>query len=230
MPRNHSKAFLSGALALAAVALAGCEQPPPPAPAGLQQASAPPELHVNRKTDAHDLQLDASGAPSALERQRLDAFIADLAGNRPDALHVTISGSRPEAQMQGVVRMLVEDGLDPKKIDLAPPSDAAASGPVSVAVDRYLVTPPTCAPWNAEASAGMDNSATRPDFGCSNLKNLGGMVADPHDLVSGSSSPYTDGATAAAVQRYYEDKLKRLPPLEGISTFSTSGSSGTGAP
>lgn len=206
---------LPAALACLAAALVGCESPSGPP----RQAATSLELNVNRTTERHDVQLGPTGRPSALERQRLDAFVADLAGNRPDALQATISGPHTEPQLRSIAKILADDGLDPKRIAIAPAGGAPiAAAPVSIVIDRYAVVPPPCAPWQALASASADNSATRPDFGCTNQKNLGAMIADPRDLIKSASSPYADGATAAsAVQRYHEDKLKPLPALQGYA-------------
>ncbi len=59
----------------------------------------------------------------------------------------------------------------------------------------------------------------------SNEGNLAAMVADPHDLQVGKSSPTTDALlAAAAVDRLRHDKVKALPS----TTFGVSGG-GAGA-
>jgi len=226
MSKLHSKMALT-VLGLAAIALAGCEEDPG---ATLPRQSTDPwSLQVQRQSESHEIVLDTRGAISALERQRLDAFIADLSAGRPEALRVTIGGARNQAQNRVVARILAEDGLDPKHIAEVPGAPARANALV-ITVDRYTVVPPPCAPWTTLATAASDNSVTRPDFGCSNLKNLGAMVADPHDLVKGSSSVYADGAAAAAaVKRYQEDKVKPLPPLNGFGAVENTSPASAGA-
>jgi hypothetical protein len=45
-----------------------------------------------------------------------------------------------------------------------------------------------------------------------NEGNLAAMVVDPHDLVQGRSSNFSDGTLAAnAVDRLYRDKVRALP-------------------
>jgi len=208
-------------LATAAM-LAGCTQPASQAPS--PHAAAAPTFKLRQQTESHMLQLGPDGKASALERDRLDAFIADLAIKRPDALHVTVGGAGDNVRLQGAVRMLAEDGIDPAKIVLAP--GAAATGQVTVQVDLYGVDAPACAPWSAIVSAG-DDSTGRSDLGCSDLANLGAMVADPRDLVKGSTTPYSDAITStAAVQRYHEDNVKPLPEVSGFGAVPKGGSSG----
>jgi hypothetical protein len=53
------------------------------------------------------------------------------------------------------------------------------------------------------------------------------MVADPHDLVNGSSEPYAYGDTAAtAVSRYRSDEVKALTRSGGFAPGSGGGGGG----
>ena len=191
-----------------AVALAGCDQATPPQPLTLQ-SSAPLTIPVHKDSQTHPLALGANGQPSPLERERLRAFIADMAGSRPDAVHVTITGTPSSVQLRALTTLLVTDGVDPNKIAVAPPG--ATRSPLTITIDRYVATPPVCNPWATiyTASTEVNANPARAQLGCSDLNNLGAMVADPHDLVKGSSDPYASGATAArAAARYQGDTVK----------------------
>lgn len=212
-----------------AAMLAGCVQPAP-----AQQAAVPPAplaLKARVHTEAHPLALSPDGKANALERSRLDAFIADLAVKRRDALHATVGGTGNNLQRLEATRMLAEDGIDPANIVLAPAAKGAtATGPVIIEVELYSVDAPPCAPWSTIVSAAGNSSAELPDLGCSNLTNLAAMVSDPRDLMHGSTTPYADGITsAAAVQRYNEDNVKPLPQSTGFGAAAKSGSSSSGA-
>lgn len=204
-----------------AIALSGCDQTTPPQPLSLQ-SSAPLTIPVHKDSQTHPLALGANGQLSPLERERLRAFIADMAGSRPDAIHVTITGTPSAVQLRALTSLLMSDGVDPQKIAVAPPG--AARRPLSITIDRYVATPPVCNPWGTiyTASAEVNANPARAELGCSDLNNLGAMVADPHDLVKGTSDPYADGTTAArAVSRYRSDTVK---------PFINSGGFGPGAP
>ena len=208
-----------------AMALSGCDQATPPQPLTLQGA-APLTIPVHKDTQTHPLLLGANGQPSPLERERLRAFIADMAGSRPDAIHVTISGQPTPVQVRALTTLLVTDGVNREKIAVAPPS--AARSPLTITIDRYVATPPVCNPWGTvyTASAEVNANPARADLGCSDLNNLGAMVADPHDLVKGSSDPYASGATAArAAARYQSDTVKPLPNSGGFGPGSAPSSS-----
>ena len=79
-----------------------------------------------------------------------------------------------------------------------------------------------CPDWrNARVAHPMDwvlpdtNTIRNARFGCVNDTNLVHQVADPRDLETGGQSrPFAaapNAASAAALQRYYADKLKPLP-------------------
>jgi pilus biogenesis lipoprotein CpaD len=210
----------------AAATLAGCAQEASPAPT--PHAAAPQAFTLREQTESHTLQLGSDGKASALERDRLDAFIANLAIKRPDALHVSVGGTSNDVQLQGAVRMLAEDGIDPTKIVLAPTRQAAAAtGQVIVEIDLYRADAPACAPWSTIVSATDDGNTGRPDLGCSDLANLDAMVADPRDLIKSSTTPYANGVTSAtAVQRYNEDDVKPLPEASGFGAIPKNNASG----
>ncbi|WP_321397453.1 CpaD family pilus assembly lipoprotein [Emcibacter sp.] len=69
-------------------------------------------------------------------------------------------------------------------------------------VSRYVVTPPRCGDWSRNSAANYNN-APMMDFGCTTQANLGLMVANPRDLITGnrSASPQAEKA-AKAVSTY----------------------------
>lgn len=209
-----------------AAMLTGCVQPAPPATQKATAAPpAPPALEARLHTEGHKIALSPDGKANALERNRLDAFIADLATKRRDALHATVGGTGNNLQLREAARMLAEDGIDPANIVLALGGNGTiATGPVTIEVEFYSVDAPSCAPWSTVVSATKDGSATQPDLGCSDLTNFAAMVSDPRDLMHDSTASYADGITsAAAVQRYNEDKVKPLPQSSGFGVAAGSG-------
>ena len=112
------------------------------------------------------------------------------------------------------------------------PADHAVIG-----VGRYAVTLPPCPNWSSPPNATYTNAHTS-NWGCAVATNLGLMVANPADLVSGRPLRPADGTTAvAAVQRYLTDRV-RQPPAPTASPFAattggggdTGGAPGGGAP
>lgn len=68
-------------------------------------------------------------------------------------------------------------------------------------ISKYVVTTPDCG-WNQPAYPNYNNAPT-DNFGCATQANLGLMVANPRDLITGQegSAPNAE-RTALAVQRY----------------------------
>jgi len=97
-----------------------------------------------------------------------------------------------------------------------------------VTVGRYTVTLPACPNWSESLAVEFTN-AFSSYYGCANATNLGLMVANPADLVSGRTLAPADGQPAvAAVQRYMTDRVKQ-PPTPTASPFAaTSGGGGGG--
>lgn len=76
------------------------------------------------------------------------------------------------------------------------------AGSVVLYVERYIVATPTCGEWLPE----FNNSSRNNDsafHGCASTANLGLMIANPRDLISGQNS---GTSTAAAVGALYTPK------------------------
>jgi len=202
-----------------ALILAGCGTTAPPGalgPVDLGDFQAAPRdlVRVEGFSDSHLVRLDrAAGYVGKMERDRLAAFIADVAANRPESLRVVLRGAATQAQLKGVADLLVADGVDPTHIARADlrSGPAAPWGTIVVAVERAIAVLPDCPGWINHVSAPEDN-LTNPNFGCSNVTNFAAMVGDPHHLRQGASSIYTDGEVGAtSVADYRADKVKELP-------------------
>jgi pilus biogenesis lipoprotein CpaD len=206
-------ALASGVLALF---LAGCGTTTPPG-VELGDYTAPPRdlLQVESIADSHFVRLGRTGSVGKPELDRLDAFVADIAENRPESLRVALRGSATPTQFRAVADRLVADGVDPRNIERAgwrsgPP---VPRGAVAIAVERAVAVLPDCPGWVDHVSGPADNR-TNPNFGCSDLTNFAATVGDPHHLSKGASSIYFDGERAAtSVANYRADKVKDLPAI-----------------
>ncbi|MBT7526701.1 MAG: hypothetical protein HN658_05330, partial [Rhodospirillales bacterium] len=81
---------------------------------------------------------------------------------------------------------------------------------VRIVVHRFVVTAPRCPDWRkTPASDGANTQSS--NLGCANTVNLGLMVANPRDLVSGRETGPMDGTRAAAgINRYRNGKVTKL--------------------
>lgn len=74
-----------------------------------------------------------------------------------------------------------------------------------------------CPQWENHTLAGLENTF-KPQFGCSDMYNLGKMIAEPSDLVRGRALGEADAASGVlGIERYREDKKKQLINAKDIS-------------
>jgi pilus assembly protein CpaD len=94
-------------------------------------------------------------------------------------------------------------------------------------IGRYTVTLPPCPNWSSPPQAEYTNQHIS-NWGCAAATNLGLMVAQPADLVSGRTLGPTSATTAVtAVTRYNEDRVKS-PPAPTANPFAASTGGGEG--
>jgi pilus biogenesis lipoprotein CpaD len=200
----------------------------PPGVEPVDYTVAPRDLvSVVSVPDGFLVRLGRGGNVDARERERLKAYVADVAANRPESVHVLLHGPAAPSQFRAVARVLIADGIDPANIVRAAPGTGAPSprGAVAMGIERAVAVLPDCPGWVDHVSAPEDNR-TSPNFGCSDVSNFAAMVGDPHHLAAGASSIYHDGERGAiAVATYRADKvydkwIKELPKSE---TFSIMG-------
>lgn len=193
---------LSGALAACAPSLQNSQW---------SGAESPKENQVLYLRQTYDVRFEAGkDTLSPAEQQRLSAFLAREEVGLNDEITLAAGsgggkeqnlGSRRAASVAGYLRAL----------NLKPAADTAAGAPadhVTVVVGRYVVVPPQCPDWRKPSE---DDPANTPssNFGCATATNLGLMVADPRDLVSGKTPSGSDAEhNALAVQRYREGRIK----------------------
>jgi pilus biogenesis lipoprotein CpaD len=226
--RSTTRLFAIG-IAMLTLVLAGCGTTAPPSAQGPVDlgdfAAAPRDLiQVEGYSDSHAVRLDRSGNVGKLERDRLAAYIADVAKNRPESLRVALRGPASPAQLRQVEGLLVAHGVDPQHIRADRRSGPRAPhGTIIVAVERAIAVLPDCPGWINHVSAPEDN-LTNPNFGCSDVTNFAAMVGDPHHLRQGASSIYTDGEVATTMMTDYRtdkvaERWKDLPQINERSNI-----------
>jgi pilus assembly protein CpaD len=143
------------------------------------------------------------GAIAPDEGARLEAFL-NTNDVSPGA-HVTLSTSGGIVPAEAVRDRLVARGVRPYDIVIRSAASRGRSNlqVVDVSVEQYRVQPPECGRWSTDEH--FEN--TSGDFGCSTVRALGLMVADPHDLVAGKNAGHTSGPPqVGAIERYHTDK------------------------
>jgi len=72
-------------------------------------------------------------------------------------------------------------------------------------ISRYVVTPPRCGDWSQPSNNNYGNAPTAA-LGCANQANLGLMVANPRDLITGASNDVPDAENSARAIHAYKTK------------------------
>ncbi len=122
----------------------------------------------------------------------------------------TVGGKRPlfEARGRAVQNFLSDLGYVSEVV----PSNVKDENFVVVAVEHYDVRLPACPDWRKNPPL---TNGVWSNHGCADAVNLGLMLADPRDMVTGRELGPMDGTTAAsAVERYRKGEVKELEAEE----------------
>lgn len=226
-------AQVSGLVALG-LALAAC------APATVQTeatgwlaAASPKRLEVNQAKYRHSIYFATDSAEIDTDEQdRLLAFLQ--AANVGDSDTVRLEGHADERaddlynlelasrRAQAVADLLRHHGLAAPQIQplsygerLPATADRTPAAwqrnrRVELLLERYVVTTPACPDWSRASGVDFSNQP-HSNLGCASQTNLGLMVAEPRDLVSGRKLAPADGVhQAQGVTRYREGKVTDL--------------------
>jgi pilus assembly protein CpaD len=186
------------------------------------------EAPNNLRVDSAETRVDLRFAPGSARLAQPDAIRELVAAGRiRPADRVTIASAGPSglAQQRNAVisRELLAYGI----VADALPLETVPANHAILGIGRYTVTLPPCPNWSSPPNAAYTNAHTS-NWGCAEATNLGLMVADPADLVSGRALAPADGMpVVTAVQRYLNDRIKQ-PPAPTASPFAPSTSSGGG--
>lgn len=80
-----------------------------------------------------------------------------------------------------------------------------APGSLRIVVTRASASVPGCPDWSSKSSINFNN-ATSSNYGCATNSNLAAMVADPNDLIKGSTDQGHDPSTATRAIKTYREK------------------------
>ena len=189
------------------------------------------EAPNNLRVDGAESRVDVSFIPGSARLTRPDAIQQLVgAGRIRPADRVTVSAAGPprlaDQRTAAISRELLAFGI----VTSASPLEPVPANHAVIEVGRYTVTLPPCPNWSSPPNVEYTN-AHNSNWGCAAATNLGLMVANPADLVSGRTLAPADGQPAVnAVQRYMTDRVKQ-PPAPTASPFGASGGGGgdTGA-
>ena len=135
---------------------------------------------------------DGTDTLSAMTETSIDRFLTSINAGYGDVIMLDGPSASPE-RIAAVEAVVTRTGLAYGGTSAlgAKPKD----GSVMLYVERYVVTTPNCNYW-PEVTSTQEKNNDSNFHGCASTINLGLMVANPRDLVSGH---YSGTSTAAAV-------------------------------
>jgi pilus assembly protein CpaD len=199
----------------ALLALAGCVT-------DYTKSEAPNNLRI----DGAERRVELAFVPGSARLARSDAIQQLVNSGRLRAAdRVTIAAAGPpglaEQRKAAVERELLRYGI----VAEAVPGENISANRAILDIGRYTVTLPPCPNWSSPPQAEYTN-AHDSNWGCAAATNLGLMVAQPADLVSGRPLGRADaGPATIAVNRYLADRVK-TPPAPTASPFAPTGGGG----
>ena len=205
MQRNI-KILVQTALGLALLSTSACT----PTKSYWSEAESKKENRVEAIRLLHEVRFASGTQLSPMEIMQLDGFLArhDVGyGDRFYILTDVKAANDSEAQRAIVVqKYMAAHGI--KAVGL--PSPESQSGLVRIVVNRHVVIPPNCPDWSKPGTADYSNTSMS-NLGCSNISNLGMMVADPSELIQGRDPGYADAEAAVlGVQRFRAGKPTQI--------------------
>ncbi|MCG8696327.1 MAG: CpaD family pilus assembly protein [Minwuiales bacterium] len=216
--RKNPTIFTAGAVAFAAMVVAGCTKDYNPVThvdntlhyGAWQQIPLKPTFSAETLSLEHQVSFEAGSAGlSPVEQIQLQSFLGQLREGVTERIEVTaLVGDNEDGVAAGRLRTLVAElaryGLEANVTATSPSKTDAEADQVLVAVLHTVVMIPDC-------SVAQPERNKRPDvqLGCTTAANLANMVADPRDLVQGREfGPGESTVLANGVARYKVDKVK----------------------
>jgi len=162
------------------------------------------------------LSFDAEKAAlSSDEVRALDIFLSRSSVGYGDELSMDFALERDgkitslnEERLEHIREILMQRGLR-LSYELTPYGRTPEQNTARLLVSRYVVTPPQCGDWSQPSTGNYQNALMR-DHGCSTQAQLGLMIANPKDLITGVSSSQTDTEKAAKAIKTYRTKVTKV--------------------
>jgi pilus assembly protein CpaD len=201
--KNACRSSIAGALAVAAVAFTGCA----PQTSQWSEVEAQKQNKISLIRFAHSVQFRANeDRMSAPEATRLASFMRDQnVGYGDQILLLPGESTLAQRRQEAVAAAFVRGGLRVVR-DVRIEGAALAPNEVRIVIGRYVVTPPPCPNWSKRPDEDFGN-APSSHIGCATATNLGLMVANPGDLLTGHPTSPADGELAAGRVETYRKGL-----------------------
>jgi pilus assembly protein CpaD len=213
------KIVTSVAIAVSALALAGCEhlddKPSHTAGWTLLEPSQRHPILVSQQQQGMNLQVPRNqhGLTSS-QRAQLYGFLEKYrsmdGGNSKVVISVPAGSANEVAAMRAVADirpMLGEHGFGDSMVSIEPYHADGSSPPIKVSYMRFHAEAPECGRW-PDNLADSKRNTNYHNFGCAQQRNLAGMIANPADLLGPRTMSTTNGDRRDTV---YDKYIKGEP-------------------
>lgn len=164
-----------------------------------------------------------SGEVVPSEQGRLQGWLDAMGVRYGDRVAIEDPSVYGASEAQATVRALVERRGLLVSPDAPVTTGAIPDGHIRVVVTRASASVPSCPDWSSKSSINPNN-ATSSNYGCATNSNLAAMVADPNDLIRGSSNRASDPAAGTRAIKTYREKPQT--GVNGLKEVTTSNSGG----
>jgi pilus assembly protein CpaD len=184
---------IAAALAASVLAAVGCA----PQTSQWSTVEAPKENKVSLIRFSHSVKFRANeDRMSGPEATRLAGFMRDQnVGYGDQILLIPGNSALAQRRQESVATAFVRGGLRVMR-DVQIDGVALDPNEVRIVVGRHVVTPPPCPNWSKRPDEDFGNTPSG-NIGCATATNLGQMVANPSDLLSGQPTSPADGELSA---------------------------------
>jgi pilus biogenesis lipoprotein CpaD len=147
---------------------------------------------------AHTVKAEDDGTDtlSGKTLTELNVFLANTNVGYGDVVMIDSAKSASEDRVTEIADMIRSRGFTYAGRTLL--GGKPESGDLILYVERYTVTTPNCGLWPNEPDSSRKNNVSSFN-GCANTSNLGLMVANPRDLITGQAGRNTTGAAVGAI-------------------------------
>lgn len=174
-------------------------------------------IKVTREQVSITIDLPATGtAVSPEDARRLRGFIRDFVGRGRTAVMV-------ESQLGARAReVLLAQGLRGSELMMVPDTNIKAPA-ATLTFTANVAQVPNCGDWSEATAFDPTNSPVK-DFGCSNRRNIGLIVADPGDMIQSQPMSGHGAARSDTVLDSYNSGAPITPSATApIDTQAVSG-------
>jgi pilus assembly protein CpaD len=162
-------------------------------------------------------------APS--EQGRLQGWLDAMGVRYGDRIAIEDPSVYGNGQAQATIKSMIERRGLLVVSDVPVTTGAVPDGHLRIVVSRATAHVPGCPDWSSKSSLNYNN-ATSSNYGCATHSNLAAMVADPNDLIKGSTNQSIDpNAGTRAIKTYREKPQTGAGELRGPATSNSNGGS-----